>query len=243
MTLEILAIIVLLNVAATVALWRTAVRQPEALKRSFLTKLRDSKPIAPQHPSKIIGKGFSSLISEMDQKFLDDFEDFANVVNWWLADEHVGRPWRLQELADAELNLQRSDLPGFGKRYAIFHNKMRMGTLEVAPRFDYSAEKPLVRTNFKVGWVRLLEFHNLRRFLFDIAMHVCDGRGNSPEYIQAHASIDCALTEVLWTAQRIYGSIETENGQHYGALELQVYGSAAWFIERRQVLRQRPAAE
>jgi hypothetical protein len=106
-----------------------------------------------------------------------------------------------------------------------------------------STEKPLVRTNFEVGWVRLLEFHNLRRFLFDIAMHVCDGRGNSPEYVQTHASIDSALTEVLWTAQRVSGSIETESGQDYGALELQLYGSAAWFIERRQVLRQRPAAE
>jgi hypothetical protein len=243
MRFEVLAIILLLNVGATIALWGTAVRQPRALKKNFLKKLRNSTPIAPNHqPPKISGEEFSSLVPKEDRRFFDDFEDFGKVVNWWLANEHVGGPWRLQELPDAELSLRSSDTPVFGRRYAIFHNQIRLGTLELGPGFDYSPEKPAVRTNLELDRVRLIAFHSLRRFLFDIAMHVCDARGNSPDYLQAHASIDCALTRVLWTVQQLSGSAETEVREDYGELELQLHGSAAWFFQRREALRRQRAA-
>ena len=52
MTLEILAIIVFLNVAATITLWRTAARRPEKLKKKFLERVWDSEPITPKHEPK-----------------------------------------------------------------------------------------------------------------------------------------------------------------------------------------------
>jgi hypothetical protein len=51
MTFEILAIIVFLNVAATITLWRTAARRPEKLKKKFLNRLWRGKPITRFHGS------------------------------------------------------------------------------------------------------------------------------------------------------------------------------------------------
>jgi hypothetical protein len=133
MTFEVLTVIVFLNVIATISLWHAAARKPDKLKKKFLSKLRDSKPISPKHrPPKNIGDdAFPSLATREDRLFFDDFRDFADVVNWWLGDEHVGGPWRLQELPDTELRLSLGDSrPSFGRRYDIFYNQVPVGTLE-----------------------------------------------------------------------------------------------------------------
>jgi hypothetical protein len=112
-------------------------------QKKFLASLFENKPIVPKHQSpKAIGDGFGSLIDDMDRRFFDDFRDFANVVNAWLAAEHVGSSWRLQELPETELRLVFVGEPVFGRRYAVYHNQVRLGTMEVAPSFRYSRENP-----------------------------------------------------------------------------------------------------
>jgi hypothetical protein len=94
---EILAIIVFLNVAATITLWRTAARRPEKLKKKFLDRLWHSKPITPKHQPPPPLEEVLFVRKEAWLQFVSDFEDFANVVNW-----HQG-PWRLQEKIDLAL--------------------------------------------------------------------------------------------------------------------------------------------
>jgi hypothetical protein len=111
-------------------------RKPQRPKKKFIKALRHSKPIVPKHQSpKAIGEKFESLVQAKDKAFFNDFKQFANVVNWWLSDPHVGGPWRLQELPDTDLVLHGSfdHGPTFGRRYAIFHNQVRLGELEVEP--------------------------------------------------------------------------------------------------------------
>jgi hypothetical protein len=90
MTFEILAIIVFLNVAATITLWRTAVRRPEKLKKKFLNRLWRGKPITPKHEPPRPLEDVWTVRKAAWLQFLSDFGDFANVVNWWLADLHQG---------------------------------------------------------------------------------------------------------------------------------------------------------
>jgi hypothetical protein len=93
-------------------------------------------------------------------------EDFADVINWWLADPNVHQdgPWRLQELQDPELRkLGPVDQPDYGRRYAIFYNQVRVG-IEVAPYLDYSPKNPCVRTHIELDWVRLLAAGTIRSF-------------------------------------------------------------------------------
>jgi hypothetical protein len=241
MTFEVLGVIVFLNVMATIALWRAAARKPEKLKKKFISALRDSKPIVPKHkPPKSIGESVPSLVTKEDRLFFDDFQDFAVVVNWWLGDEHVGGPWRLQELPDTDLQIGFRDMPDFGRRYAIFYNQVRLGTLEISPGFHYSTEEPIVRTQIALDWVRLLGFENLHDFLEEIALHVGNPDRGTAEYLQMRTYIDRALTKVLWQTQQItqFGF----DGQGYGQLELWLEGSAIWYVERRQALQQHAAA-
>jgi hypothetical protein len=150
-TFDFLVIIVILNMMATITLWRTAARKPAKLKKKLVSALLSSEPIVPNHRPPVIGEGF---LSKAERQFFIDFEDFADVVNWWLADEHVGTRWRLQVLPDTDRKHGFSDMPQFGRRYDVFHNQVNVGTLEVCPGVGYSAAKPDVYTSIQQEWVR-----------------------------------------------------------------------------------------
>src|SRR5262245_51684795 len=129
-TFEILAIIVFLNVVATITLWRAAARRPERLKKNFLNRLWRGKPITPKHEAPPPLKKGQWGVHSHDLQFFSDFEDFADVVNRWLEDPD--NPWRLQELPDAALTLSGlglRDSPSYGRRYAVFHNQVRLGEI------------------------------------------------------------------------------------------------------------------
>jgi len=155
-----------------------------------------------------------------------------------LAAPHVGGPWRLQELPDAELSLDVSDSPTHGRRYAIFHNQERVGTLEVSD-FFYRTEAPRVITRLRLDYVRLLSFDAVRDFLTAMALHTCDAGPDSKEYSQATQAIDCAMTEALWRTQQI--STFGMNGKDWGKIDLRLDGTAGWYFERRQALRRNRA--
>ena len=135
MSFNILFMIVVLNVIATITLWQTAARRPEKVKKKLFAALMDNKPIVPKHQRpKSIGEGWG--VYDQDRKFFADFEDFADVVNWWFATADIGGPWRLQELADTELRLGCHDSPTYGRRYEIYHNQVRAGSLELQASYQ-----------------------------------------------------------------------------------------------------------
>jgi len=245
MSLEILTFVILLaTVSATITLWQTAARRPGKLKKKFINDLLHSQPIVPEHqPPSAIGERSASLVTEEDKRFFEDFREFAGVVNWWLTDKYVATRWRLQEMPDTEQKLGSiSDLPDFARRFAIFYNQVRLGTLEISPGYHYGAETPNVVANIQIEWVRLLNFRAVHEFLEDIALHICDSRDkNSGEYLQAHGAIDRALTAVLWETQHIYEN--NIDGQDYGELELHLSGPATRYFQRREALREQDAAE
>jgi hypothetical protein len=97
--------LVLLILFLTFVLWR--VQKPERLKKKFLTALLHSKPIVPKHqPPEGASEGFkiSPFSPEGDQRFFDDFQDFANVMDWWWTGGPGRSPWRLQELPEPASN-------------------------------------------------------------------------------------------------------------------------------------------
>jgi hypothetical protein len=238
MAFEILLFIVFLNIGATITLWRIAARKPEKLRKQFITAVMSSKPIVPKHQSpKSMGGQLENtfLVSREDRMFFTDFVDFGVVVNWWLGDEDVGSPWRLQELPNTELSIGFRDTPSFGRRYDIFYNQVRLGTLEIYPGYPYSAEQQTVYTAIELEWVRLLDFDTLRGFLENIASHVCNNDTRSKEYLETRVYIDRALSRVLWQNQRI--TQFDFDGQGYGELELLLEGSPVRYFDRRQALR------
>jgi hypothetical protein len=237
-----LTIIVFLNAAATITLWRTAARRPEKLKKKFLNRLWRSKPITPKHePPPPLEKGYA--VREAQLQFFSDFEEFANVVNCWLADPYVyphGSPWRLQELPKSELGLWAGEGPTYGRSYAVFHNQVRLGEIEVEPNSSYSTQNPRVTAHIELDLVRLLHFGRIRSFLTDIARHISKYHPGTEEYLQANQEIALALTGVLWGTQEI-SEFGSENEPGHGEIEVELNGLASFYLERRQALRDQAA--
>jgi hypothetical protein len=247
MSFDFLTIVVVVNALATLVLWSE--RRPEKIKKKFRKQLYDTKPITPKHrPPKAIGGQFASLVREEHRVFFADFADFVNVVNWWLADEHVRSRWRLQELPETELRLPLAfsgyepQGPTFGRSYAVFYNQVRLGALEVEPRFSYSADDPRVSTYIHLDDVRLLSFKTIRDFFDAIAEHACFDSRDGKEYVEAQQAIDRALTEALWRSNEVdvdNNILDNINGAapDYGEIDLRLDGVARWYLERREALR------
>jgi hypothetical protein len=241
---QLLTIVVAVNATATIILWREAARKAPRPNKKFLKNLLYGESITPKHdPPKVAGGEYASLACDVDRRFFADFAAFADVVNWSLAEEYVGRHWCLQELPDGDvsLNVDFSDGPTLGRCYAIFHNQVRLGRLEIRPGYKYSTETPNVLTEIELGSVRLLSFDNIVHFLGAIAMHICDDTQTSGEYgkyTDANKAIVGATTKALWQTQQI---TEFEEGQDWGELSLHLNGLVTpWYFDRREALGKRP---
>jgi hypothetical protein len=236
---QILTIVIFANTIATISLWQTAARRPEKLRKKFLNRFWRSKPITPKHeppPLEVDTPGVFGKKKETElMQFFSDFKDFANVVNEWLAhpDLHPpeGSPWRLQDLPKTELlNLWGGGGPTYGRCYAVFHNQIRLGEIEIRPDSGYSTENPCVTAHVELDWARLLAAGTIRSFLIDIATHISEYQRGTVQYLQTNQQIDLALTSVLWETQEIsrYG---LEPG--YGEIEVELSGLASWYIDKQ----------
>jgi hypothetical protein len=230
-TFEILTFIVFLNILATISLWRRAARRPEKVKKKFRKRLWDGEPIIPKHQPPAPLNPDAWGVDKEELQFFSDFKDFANVVNWWLADEHNHSRWRLQELPKSELLALSSGEPTYGRRYEVFHNQVRLGEIEIMPCWDYT-KNPRVRTHVELDWVRMLPLGTIRSVLTDIALHTSEYRPGTVEYLQTNHEIDLALIDVLWETQEI-SQFGLENEPGYGDIEVGFEGRPTFYIGRR----------
>jgi hypothetical protein len=161
MTYEVLIIIVVINAVATVSLWQKIAsksnRGPK-LNKKAATALWRGDPIIPKHdPPKTAGGEYSSFADKTFRIFFSDFRDFADVVNWWLADEFTASRFRLQDLpaGDLSLNVDFSHGPVLGRSFAIYYNQTRVGRLEITSGYKYTTE---VHTNIEIDSARFFWF-------------------------------------------------------------------------------------
>jgi hypothetical protein len=235
--LEMLTVAVLLSAGATIELWRRAARRPERLKKKFLKQLWRSEPITPKHEPPPPLKADAYGVWKEQLQFFSDFEDFANVVNSWLASPYAyahSNSWRLQELPKSELGLWASHAgPTYGRTYAVFHNQIRIGEMEIKPGRNYSTESPHVRAHVELDWVRLLHFWTIRGFLTDIALHISKYHPGTLEYLQINQEIDLAMIGVLWRTQEI-SQFGMDDEPSHGELEMEFGGLASYYLDQRE---------
>ena len=205
---DVLAIIVVVMAVAIINLSRQAARRPPSPNSRFLKKLF-SEPITPEHespnePPIVAGDGLHARCRDMERHFFADFAEFADIVNRWFA---AYSPWRLKQLPDDDvrLNVDFSSGPIFGRCYAIFHNQVELGRLEIQPQLPtYDTATPEVITEIELHSVRLLSYDTIADFLSVIAMYVCDSNPkDGKSYTNPNEAIVGALTKALWETQRI----------------------------------------
>jgi hypothetical protein len=213
--------------------------QAPPLKKKFEKQLYESAPITPIHnPPKTPGGDKYGRAREAERRFFTDFNEFADVANWWLADNESR--WRLQELPDVERRLNIHYDAGLmpGRCYALFFNQVKSGRLEIADAYQYSAENPKVYTNIEIDNPRLLGFDDIMDVVGAVEIHVTD---SGTERIQADQSIHFALTKTLWDNYRISQFSKRDLGQDWGELLVSFEGTARWYMDRRDGWRERKA--
>jgi hypothetical protein len=237
MTYDFLIIIVVINAVATLSLWGKvagkSIRRPK-LNKKAATALWRSDPIIPKHDPPKPGANFSSLADDEDRQFFADFKDFADVVNWWLADEFTASRFRLQDLPawDLNLNVDYSHGPTLGRSFAIYYNQTRLGRLEISPGHEYSTAHPRVYTSLEIDWARFLSFDELTDFLDAIMHHVTNNDGTNDDYINARQSVLYGLTRTLWDNYRV-SRYDNADDEQWGELTVSFDGVAFFYIDRR----------
>jgi hypothetical protein len=242
MSNEVLIAIVAINAIVTLSLWRmmaTKVSRPAGLNKKAGKALWHSDPIVPRHEK-------PKVVGDADTTFFDDFKEFADVVNWWLADYDESR-FRLQELPDNNLRLnnQVDGGPVFGRCFAVYYNQARVGRLEIHPSFtEYTTQTPNVSTIVQIDWSRFLGYRTITEFLDVIASHVTNSNPKSDEYVSARQGVQTALMEMLWDK---YGISEfdrvfaNQEDLDWGELNVGFHGAAERYIERRGIWQRNAA--
>ena len=231
MNYDFLTIVVVIIAAATFALWRNANRPKfKHLKKKFRKALWESGPIEPKH-DKPIFEPLRNTFDEWEAKFFYDFDDFADVMNWYLAEEYIRSPWRLQELPDTDVGTAESG-PIPGRAYAVFYNQIKLGKLEIHGRAFYGREDKTIFAQLTLDWVRLLSYDDVLAFLNGLAGHVVDLNRQSGEYAAATNAINAAMLKALWDSHRI-SRFEISNDTDWGELELRLQGTPTWYFGRR----------
>jgi hypothetical protein len=246
MSYEVLTVIVVINAIMTLSLlWqsRNAAVKNKSTNRPSLTKegvkeFWKSDPIVPRHnPPKVAGGEFHGLADEIDERFFADFKDFADVVNWQLAEESKS-PFRLQDLPDGDTSLyvryheDGGAHPTLGRSFTIYYNQTEVGRLEIRPGYPYSTESRKVFTSIQLNFGRFFGFSELTQFLEAIAEHVTSPDPKSDEYVAARQTIRNELTQTLWDNYRVsqYDRADSEDDPE---LNLSFQGSAEFYIDRR----------
>ena len=214
-----LVALVTLNLLFTSYLWQQTRRGPP---RKFRRALRGGEPITPKHARPAhLKEGWG--ITDHDLQFFENFDLFGDVLNRILEDE----PWRVQEMSETEIS-GLDDTPLYGRRYEIFYNQHKLGTLQVYAGPSYSAIEPSVRTEIELDFARLIPFQSISGFVSFVAMFTASSSREEME--KAALSAQRAAINELW---QIEYEPELDDRSSGGDIEFQFDGSADNYLRVR----------
>ncbi len=180
-------------------------------------------PIEPKHANPKL-KRWGWRISDSLRRFFADFYRFGVIVNGWAPVKDS--PWRLQELKDTGLRTFDNDTPKQGRRYDVFYNQQRVGSLEITDTSGYTTQEPRVCANVLIRDARLIPLDEVSRFLTSIGTLLSAGTGD--EYAEARRNTEIALTQAN-SAKKSKGMDITPQV----VIEVPFLGSAATYIKLR----------
>ena len=202
------------------------------LKRKAEKSKREAKqadilvgtPIEAKHANPKL-KRWGWRISDSLRRFFADFDRFGVIVNGWAAVKDS--PWRLQELKGTRLRTFDNDKPKQGRRYDLFYNQHRVGSLEITDTSGYTTQEPRVWANVLIRNARVIPLDEVSRFLTSIGTLLSAGTGD--EYAEARRNTETALAQAHW-AKRSAGL----GAAPEVVVEVSFLGSAATYIKLRE---------
>jgi hypothetical protein len=227
MSYETVVAIVVCNAAATLLIFLgmlsmgfTKANRPVRLPKKAAKLLWRSDPIVPKHDPPYFDVGqFKGMHARADMEFFTDFKEFAELMNWWLANigKYVASRFRLQDLPDDRVDSQWwNDQKGHwersgatrGRRFRLYYNQYPVGLLQVYHDLGYTTGTPNVSTDVKIDRAQNFSYNELMIFLDAIAEHLVKRDQKSDERIAARRNIEAALMQTLW------GTDEANRGRY-----------------------------
>jgi hypothetical protein len=143
------------------------------------------------------------------REFFTDFEEFADVMNWWLANmgKYVASRFRLQDLPDDRVGSQWwNDQKGHwersgatrGRSFRLYYNQYPVGLLQVNPGLGYTTGTPEVSADVEIERAQNFSYQELTTFLDAVAEYLVKPDRKSDGRIAAGRDIEAALMQTLW---------------------------------------------
>jgi len=206
------------------------------LKAKVEKALRWSEPIKVKHntPRTLTPDGKTRFGAEdYDFECFNSFWYFAD----WINEQETDGPFRLQELGDTTIRGSAGEEgPAYGRRYEIFYNQCKLGTLEISANLHQHFDRAdkSVDVSIAIDHMSPLEisFSNLYGFLLLLASLLTSRErqsqltANASEYDYAVGRIKDQMLETLWSAHK----------DDFPSLEIEIRGTPDWYyeIERSQ---------
>jgi hypothetical protein len=169
-------------------------------------EIEEGERHVPQHkqPKALAENGVKSYVNKADEIVFEDFKWFGSMLNREIADA-----WAVEEMEDTEQRELGAEAPEYGRRYQIYYNSRKMGTLQVrAGGFDVLNEQRF-SANRRV--VALIDLSDLRFVEWDDALSLvrtvvfCLGpfKDRQSAWERATAEATTVLTGHAWDATRV----------------------------------------
>ncbi|WP_087005363.1 hypothetical protein [Rhizobium sullae] len=161
------------------------------------------KPEHKQPASLAAGRAIASWITPAHEILFDDFRWFAALLNMQLTD-----PWAIEELNDT--NIRGFEGPEFGRRYQVWYNACKVGTMQVMMSFDGMlkrnnfSENRSARVKLDLDYLRFIPYIDAGSLIYQIVLLVrdFDFTNGDASRAKARATAADALGGYLWEAVR-----------------------------------------
>jgi hypothetical protein len=160
------------------------------------------KPKHEQPTSLIDGGAVSSFINAAHEVLFDDFRWFGALLN-----QHVAEAWAIEELNDT--SVRGLDGPEVGRRYRVYYNSCKMGTIQVTVgghewifHPEKFAEHRQARVEVELRYLRFVPYEDAHSLLSTISLFTSPfGEGDEARSKAANLAT-AALAGHIWESVR-----------------------------------------
>lgn len=185
----------------------------------------------PQHkqPTELAKGGVKSYVHKADEILFEDFRWFGTMLN-----REIAEPWAIEEMEDTSLRELGSEAPEYGRRYQVYYNSRKMGTVQVrAGGFDVLDEK---RFSANRRATALIDLYNLRFVPYEHAISLVRAiiffigpfRDRDTAWDRATAEATAALAGYAWETIRVPELVQDFDHRTEGPYELVRHTTEHW---------------
>ncbi len=189
---------------------RIAAMEERAVENNFtniIKQIEEGDRHLPEHQqpaSLVAGGAIESWINSSHQILFEDFRWFAAVMNRHLADA-----WVIEELNDT--SVRGIDGPDIGRRYQVWYNACKMGTLQVTVAGFGSLKPEQFESNksacldLELHYLRFVPYQDAHNLIYNLALFMRSFDLNKDHVSRADASFEAsrALSGYLWETVRV----------------------------------------